>query len=344
MKNKLKLWITRTVLSALMVNMMAGSGYAVDIPLGDVNLTVLGNVATSVTTASLVKWRVGTPNTQPISAGGTMTFQWFASHTTLPVNALDHTSNQAGTAQSDDAVAMTYQRGTQVPGLGVQSILMYSDNPAGSDGNGTDTSTDPLYFVNSRGGLVGGGGLITDPARVSVLPMSFKAATLGDLVAVSSADVNNASKAIPSTNRVALYGEIDNPNGGTCPAADYGHFKTDGVTVNTRSNAGFCDFAQRFDIDDKNYINADGHSQGLYCDAGRFFQDYQPGHICPNPTNENNAFKYSTVANSFGVPLDEANTSYDGIDQPMYFVIGVNFSSALSAHYSSTIKVNNFVE
>lgn len=337
-------WVLRGFLAMAVILNSMGIGHATDIPLGNVSLLVLSPVNTSITSATLVKWRA--PGSSYVGglppSAAAMTFQWLTSgHTSLPIKALDHTSNNEGTAQSDNAIALTYVKGNTPggPGSGIPSILMYTDTPdAGS-------TADPLYNVNLRGGLVGGaGGTTTDPGRQSVLPLSFKAATLSDLVAVSTANVDNGGTAIPSTNRVAIYAEVDSPTGGTCSACPSGScLVADYGAGNPRSTAGFCDFAQVFDVDDQNYAH-----NTTYCGSGRWFTDYLPSNphntTCNDPVSYGNAYAYSTEANWFGVPLDEARQFYDGVDSTMYFVMGVNFASALRTTYTTTVKVNTFTD
>jgi hypothetical protein len=306
---KEKVIMSLAVFAVLLLGVGSTQAAPSTFPTGNVDFGPLAATAASVTSASLVKWRTGTAGQSP-TAATSLTFQYLQSGTNLTVpnrtSVKDNSANNQGFLWSDNAIQVSYVK----PNNTASAILIHTSNASGG-------ATDPLSQVQLRGGLVGGaGGTATDPNRASVLPLVWKDAGLGDLQAVSNANVNGTA-AIPATSILFMPSYVPSSAGGACVAeGPYG--------ASTRANNGFCDYSTHFFSDPNNT-----DPKNLW------YTGYDPG---TQLAQRSGTFNYASLVNAFGDSAQEQGGFGPG-NNPMFAVLGVNATNALQTQYSAVITV-----
>jgi hypothetical protein len=207
--------------------------------------------------------------------------------------------------------------------------VIYTNNV---DAGCTGTNADPLCNQQLRGGLVGGfGGAATDPNRVSILPLIWKAVTLADVNAARNANISGAVK-ISTASVMFMPTQITALTGGTCPADATGLVEGPwGVSGATpRPQNGYCDFQTHYFVDKNNNI----HIASRDSIPNSWYEFYGVG-----TTARDNAFRYTTAIGPFGANTTEAGLGTLQLDASgrVWILLGVNASNALQTHYGTTI-------
>ncbi len=304
----------------------------VSIPTSLVSLTGLtANSSSTISgTPTLIKWRnKGIPATSWTGATppvvSSMTFQYLTGTSLLtPTRSIvkDNTANNEGDLWADEAIDMSYTKANSI-GTGTQAILIYTNN--------TDNgSTDPLYNVSLRGGLIGqSGGTIsyTDGARASVLPLIWKVVASSDLYNAQTADVTSAATVI-SSGPVVIPEEITSLTGGSCDTLG-------SYAAATRTNNGFCDFSTHYVTDMNNNIH---NPSGAGKVSNSWYSQYAAG-----STNYLGAYNYASVVNAFGASTTESGIG-SGTMNPAFILLGANISNALRVQYQTTIYLDSLTQ
>jgi hypothetical protein len=355
MKNskEMKGTAARLVIAALISQLSVGAVMAVapdpgpgaiGIPTEPIDLRVLAPRSAVINSATLVTWRTGNPiaPTAEFPTASRLEFQYFAGRTNVapPTRAtvLDRTANDQGDLWSNNAIRLAYQKPNDI-GLG---ILIYTDN----EDNGT---TDPLFGVTLRGGVVGCGGP-TDPGsivnqagkltcsdptnlyRTSVLPLLWKAVPREELAAVSQANAITGANPVSNTpgtvgSSVYMPIELETQTGGPCP--------NDGPYQNIlpRPQNGFCDYSVHYMVDMNNNIIMDAALRNL--SAGSWYEFYN-GADDASQKRRRDAYAYTSVVGPFGANQTE-NGAGPGQFNPAYLLLGLKATNAVRTQYATTI-------
>lgn len=306
---RLKERAARLMLAALILQVGTGSSQAVPIaiPTGDIDLTVLASISAQLNNARLMRWRTGVANQAPQPAA-LMTFAYLGTGVNLALptraNPADNSANNQGDLWSDNAIEVDYRKGNSLS----TAILIYTSNTVTGP-------LDPLGNVSLRGGFVGGsGGLANNPARASVIPLTWKALAAADLAKVSTATVSG-TQPIPVSHPLYMPSQITALTGGSCPAEGP-------YPASTRIKDGYCDFSTHYFLDRTN------------SDPNNRFYDQYPA----SSAQRNGAFDYASLVGPFGVNTTEQGAGA-GQFNPMYAVLGSNLTNAIQTRYSTTIYV-----
>jgi len=338
-KEKVKKGIARLMLAAFILQMGAGTSQAapIQIPTGDIDLTILATILAGITNAQLVTWRTGTPNQPPQTGATKLTMEYMklvgANGLVTPTRALskDNSCNNQGDCWFDNAIQLDFKKGNSLS----TAILIYSSNSV----TGAD---DPLGNVALRGGLVGctvGQTVVgtagnqtmscpnaNDPARTSVIPLIWKAASTVDLVAVSSASATSTPVHPITTAPLYMPTEIVDAAAPGCLADGPYNASTRPVGF----ELGFCDYSTHYFVD-RNSTDPNNMFYDKYPTTG-------PSATPQTIKKHSQSFDYSSLVGPFGV-----NTTEQGVGagqfNPMFAVLGTNLANAIQAHYGTTIYV-----